>query len=269
MKKNFFKILLFLFLSAIFLSGCDQQSDFVAVKINNLATTADATAPVGAAPLKEQPDNNLVADEQLVSATTSSFTVPQRLELPVLFAQQAPFANWDALHEEACEEASMIMADRYFRQQELNETIMEAEIQKLVNWEAERGYRVDLTAAEVVTVLNNYFGLTARLDQEVTTDKIKYLLAQGSLVLVPAAGRELKNPNFKQPGPIYHMLVIKGYNHKEFITNDPGTRKGNGWVYTYNRLLAAVHDWDHQASAGDMTDEEMSRGQKVMIVVEK
>lgn len=55
----------------------------------------------------------------------------------------------------------------------------------------------------------------------------------------------LGNPYFTPPGPIYHMLVIKGYNLTEFITNDPGTRRGADYVYSYQTLMKAIHDWNN------------------------
>ena len=87
------------------------------------------------------------------------------------------------------------------------------------------------------------------------------------MIIIPAAGRLLGNPYFQTPGPIYHMLVIRGYNATEFITNDPGTKRGDGFKYKYQTLINAIHDWDHQRAEGGMTDEEMAQGNKVMIVV--
>ena len=37
--------------------------------------------------------------------------------------------------------------------------------------------------------------------------QIKEFLMAGKLVIVPAAGRQLGNPYYKAPGPVYHMLV--------------------------------------------------------------
>jgi hypothetical protein len=163
----------------------------------------------------------------------------------------------------------MIMADKYFNQQSLNETIMEDELQKLLAWQNEHGYQLDTTAAETAKILTEYFGLSVRLSRDVTVDRIKYEIAQGNLVIIPAAGRLLNNPNFKAPGPIYHMLVIKGYNSSEFITNDPGTRKGNGYRYSYATILNAIHDWNHELASDGMTDAEMAQGEKVIIVVSR
>jgi hypothetical protein len=195
--------------------------------------------------------------------------MPRSYQLDVSFAQQAPFANWDALHEEACEEASMIMADKFYKTQPLDESIMEEEIQKLIKWESGKGYQLDLTAEETVSVLQLYFGLKAELVSEVTVERIKTEIFKGRLVIIPAAGRLLGNPNFKSPGPIYHMLVIKGWTGSEFVTNDPGTRKGDGYRYNYATLLNAVHDWNPILADGGMTDTEMAQGRKVMIAVSR
>jgi hypothetical protein len=40
------------------------------------------------------------------------------------------------------------------------------------------------------------------------------------------------------------MLVIVGYDSNGFITNDPGTRKGEGYRYSFATLMAAIHDWN-------------------------
>src|SRR5687767_2969126 len=40
--------------------------------------------------------------------------IPGTLSLPVPFTPQAPTGNWDTIHNEACEEASAIMANAYF-----------------------------------------------------------------------------------------------------------------------------------------------------------
>lgn len=256
----------------LLLSGCGKQPELVTVNItpnNTVQTTTATEAKPSANPPKTTVKNPPVTVAPEVPPMQTNVSIPSEYLLKIVFAQQAPFGNWDALHEEACEEASMIMADRYFRQLPLDETIMEAELQKLIKWEEERGYKVDLTAQETVDVLKNYFGRTAHLSTDVTVDQIKYEISQGRPIIIPAAGRELGNPNFKQPGPIYHMLVIKGYNSSQFITNDPGTRKGNSYIYPYNSLMNAIHDWNPALMTdGVMTDVNMAKGAKVIVVVD-
>ena len=272
---------LFAILVAVFLlSGCTPKTSVVTVadEVTNVpAEIATGTDRTKTAPAKNDEQDLIESSdakdaepvELVVTTTPKQFTVPTKLELPVGFAQQAPFANWDTVHEESCEEASMIMAARYFKSQPISEQIMEEELQKILKWEQDQGYQVDLTAAETAKVLKDYYGLTAKVTAEVTVDKIKYELAKGSLVIIPAAGRELKNPNFKVPGPIYHMLLIKGYDSSRFITNDPGTRRGNSYRYSYEDLLQAVHNWNHERALGGMTDAEMAQGERVMIIVSR
>jgi len=193
--------------------------------------------------------------------------VADSLDYKVDFASQAPYGVWDSLHEEACEEAAMIIAVKYFKQEILTPHIMEQGLLNLIDWEQANNYPVDLTATEAKDILVNYFKLKAELVTEVTVDRIKKELTDSKLIIIPAAGRLLGNPYFQTPGPIYHMLVIRGYNATEFITNDPGTKRGDGFKYKYQTLINAIHDWDHQRAEGGMTDEEMAQGNKVMIVV--
>lgn len=256
---------------ALILAGCGKQPEVVTVNITpNAAGPAVSAAKQLAVPPKTTVKTPATPVTTAVPPAPTTAEIPNAYTLKIAFAQQAPFGNWDALHEEACEEASMIMADRYFRQLPLDEAVMETELQKLIKWETDRGYKVDLTAQETVDVLKNYFGRSARLSTDVTVDQIKYEISQGRPVIIPAAGRLLGNPNFKAPGPIYHMLVIKGYNDSQFITNDPGTRKGNGYIYTYNQLMNAIHDWNPTLMTdGVMTDVNMAKGAKVIVVVDK
>lgn len=273
------KRIILVIIAVFLLSGCGQTTRTVSISVEpesvdeeGLATSSQENKPATQVTEEAETSKTEEAEEPLdatINEESKTVEVPAKLELPVLFAQQAPFANWDEVHEETCEEASMIMVARYFKGQPLTETIMEEELQKILKWQEDRGYKVDATAGETIQILKDYFKLEARLSEEVTADRIKYELSQGNLIIVPAAGRELNNPNFKQPGPIYHMLVVKGYNDREFITNDPGTRKGNGYKYSYETLLGATHDWDHELAKDGMTDAEMAQGRKIMVIVEK
>ena len=263
MFKKYSTIFALVIIALFFLSGCGQATPPVLNPAGNSPAKAVTSTPIVKPAVTSSPQ----AVEK--SAEPPAQVLPKSYQLSVAFAQQAPFANWDAVHEEACEEASMIMADKFYKMQPLDESIMEQEIQKLIAWEKDRGYQVDLTADETVSVLKNYFGLKAEIITEVTTERIKTEVFKGRLILVPAAGRLLHNPNFKGAGPIYHMLVVKGWNSKQFVTNDPGTRKGNSYVYDYATLLNAVHDWNPELAQGGMTDEEMARGRQVIIAVSR
>lgn len=184
---------------------------------------------------------------------------PVTLPLKVPFTSQAPLTIWDPLHEEACEEASLLMVYYYRTGQKFASPLeTDTEIKKLIAWEESNGYKVDLTAKELVAVANGYMKLkTGRLIISPTIDQLKAELKAGRPVIVPAAGRELKNPNFTAPGPIYHMLVLKSYDENGFIVNDPGTRRGENYHYGFKTIMDAMHDWD---------PDNILNGQKAVVV---
>ena len=122
------------------------------------------------------------------------------------------------------------------------------------------GYYEDTTAEETAVILREFYGIEkVKLVLSPSVSDIKQALAQGKAVIVPAAGRLLGNPYFQTPGPDYHMLVIKGYTGDgNFITNDPGTRRGENFIYAPEVLMNAIHDWNPA---------DINSGRKVMIVV--
>ena len=184
------------------------------------------------------------------------------INLDVPFTMQAPNQNWNLPYQEFCEEASMVMAAAYTQGKK---TLTPAEADQLMlnvmDYENETfGYYKDTTAAETAEILRNYFQLQdVRLVNNPTEQDFKQALSENKIILVPAAGQLLGNPNFRAPGPPYHMLVIKGYTSTgQFITNDPGTRKGADYPYSADVILEAMHDWNN----GDVES-----GQKVAIIV--
>lgn len=189
--------------------------------------------------------------------------LPESVNLDVPFTPQAPRGNWDLPYKEACEEASVIMAMLYFRgKNAISPQQADGEIVKLVQFVEESGYSIDMTAEETVEVINAYYGdeVEAELVLSFTADDIKRVLAEGNLVVMPFAGRQLDNPHFRAPGPLYHMLTVKGYNKNGFITNDPGTKFGSNFVYSYETIMSANHDWNN----GNVVE-----GKKAMIVMRK
>lgn len=173
--------------------------------------------------------------------------LPNNIFIKVPFGVQAPFANWDQLHEEACEEASLIMMVHFLKNTSIDsQEQMEKEIQDLVSWETAHGYKQDVTMKELAQIAKNYYGLNTTTKYDITVDDIRTELASDHPVIVPAAGKILPNPNFRNGGPNYHNLVITGYDYQEFITNDPGTRNGENFRYSYESLFNAIHDYNSE-----------------------
>ncbi len=200
------------------------------------------------------------------STPTSTPQLPKTFSLKIPFTPQAPTANWDEIHNEACEEASAIMVYKYFSgdtRANLPAEEVETEISKLVEWEKNTfGYFLDINSEETVRLIKEVYGLNAKIIYDVTEKNIKEELVQNHAVILPANGQMLGNPNFRRPGPPYHMLVIKGYDQSGFITNDPGTRKGLNYPYTYDTLYAANGDFNHDTHSVDTS-------KKMLIVVWK
>ena len=194
-------------------------------------------------------------------AWTGNF--PKSLNLAVPFLSQAPTGNWDPVHEEACEEASAIMVNAYYRGRTDKFAPEEGDkaILAMIDFEKKLlGKFEDTTAAETARLIREYYGYKNVLVRPLAkADDIRAALANGHPVIMPAAGKLLGNPFFSNGGPLYHMLVVKGYlANGLFITNDPGTKRGADYVYDPKILLAAAHDWN----GGDVTT-----GKPLMIVI--
>lgn len=180
--------------------------------------------------------------------------LPDEIKLSVPFTPQAPTANWDKLHDEACEEASSIIANAYFSGiTELPPTFVEQEIDKLTKWQIENfGYSFSTTTEETAQMISEVYKLHTEI-VPISLDTIKTALSENKLIILPAQGQKLQNPNFKAPGPIYHMLVITGYTKDNIITNDPGTRKGKNYLYKYDTLYNASGSWNQKLQDVDTT----------------
>ncbi|MFA4843428.1 MAG: C39 family peptidase [Candidatus Margulisiibacteriota bacterium] len=191
---------------------------------------------------------------------------PQKVELEVPFLCQAPFGNWAQPWQDACEEAAIVIALHYVKAYPLDKEAGNQEILGLVKFQEKKyGGHHDLTAKQTAKLMADYYKFkNYEVVYKFNVEDIKRELGTGNLVLAPMAGRLLGNKYYRQPGPAYHFLVFKGYDETtgEFITNDPGTKRGDGYRYKYAVAYNAIHDW-----AG--SKDNITTGRKVMIVVRK
>ena len=201
-----------------------------------------------------------IEEEEIIEEKPKVIELPKEFDIDVPFTPQAPFAIWDETHNDACEETALLMVHKFWVQEPLNQKIAEKEILELVDFQNKNyGDFKNTDAQETAQLIKDFYGYKkVEVSYDITLDDIKRELTQGRPVIVPAAGRLLKNPNFKTPGPLYHNLVVKGYSGERIITNDPGTRLGADYVYDQNILVEAIHDWN---------DGDIYNGRKVMIVV--
>ncbi|TSC65806.1 MAG: Uncharacterized protein G01um101477_330 [Candidatus Doudnabacteria bacterium Gr01-1014_77] len=176
--------------------------------------------------------------------------IPEKFLIEVPFTSQSPFATWDEDENSACEEASLIMAWHWLKGDVIGKippAQAEQEIRGLIAFENEKyGNSFDTSAKDTAqTFIDYYKNKNIKVKYDFTTNEIIEEISKGNIVIVPANGIALNNPNFKQPGPETHMLIVTGYdqNKKEFTTNDPGTRRGQDYIYTYDVLFNAIQDY--------------------------
>jgi len=252
-----YKVIVLAFL-ALFLSGCNKQ-----IKVVN--SNSDFISKPEIININEPSPNNSMEASSTVVTSAPNKTIPEKYYISnIPFSPQAPFANWEEPYAEACEETSVLMAWHFLQnEKDISREQFDLEILKMVSWQINNwGKHSDLTTTETAKLVTDYLNTKAIVRKNISLDDIILELSKNHPVIVPAAGKLLKNPNFKNPGPVYHMLVIRGYNNnkKEFTTNDPGTRKGENYIYTYNVLYDAIHDWN---GSGD----NITGGEKNMLIL--
>jgi hypothetical protein len=180
--------------------------------------------------------------------TPSPTPLPQSILYDVPFTSQAPSGQWNnEIYQNGCEEASMLMAMKWVRGEELTKDEAEREIAAISNYEIELyGHAVDQSAIDTATVMRGYFGYDQiEVVDQASSEKIIIELMKGHIVIAPMNGRLLGNPNFTAPGPLQHMVVVVGYDlsTNEFITNDPGTRNGKQYRYNTQVFDVAMRDY--------------------------
>jgi hypothetical protein len=183
---------------------------------------------------------------QLGSQLGPQSDLPSEINLPVPFFSQAPDANWGIPWQEACEEAASTLAVYYATGKPLSIEQFRADILGLVEWEKKAfGTYVDTTVDQTAQMIRGYFGFSDfEIVDNPTVDQMKRFLANGSVIVAPFSGKDLNNPFYSNGGPIYHMMVIRGYDPQNFITNDVGTKRGENFIYSYALLMETMHDWN-------------------------
>lgn len=195
-----------------------------------------------------------VQTEEIIPAQTEK-QQPEKTPLPqmaiiadVPFTSQAPFGDWaDPKQQHGCEEASLLMARYWIQDKKLTKETALTEIFAMSEYE-EKNYGVvyDLSIADTLKFWREYYGYKKSFTKyDVSAEDIKQEIAAGNPVIVPMDGTILKNPQYTAPGPQRHELVVIGYDNdsKEFITNDPGTRFGEGYRYSYENFMDSIRDY--------------------------
>lgn len=191
--------------------------------------------------------------------------IPQSFKLEVPFTPQAPFGNWANPWQEFCEEAVILMTAKYYinsGQQVIPSPIAGGLMRQIMFWEEKTfGYHENTGTENIARTVKELFGLETKVIEDTTVEKIKEEILRYRPVIIPAAGRLLKNPHFQKGGPLYHTVLVIGYDDSDrtFIVHEPGTRFGREYKYSQQKLFEAIRDWEHDKGLVE---------RKVMVVVE-
>jgi len=171
-------------------------------------------------------------------STTQAVT---RISVP--FIKQAPNNIWTEPWLNACEETSIAMVKNYYSPGTFTDA--KNEIRRIIH--ARRlviGDTLDEDARTIVQIINDYTPFEAEMIENPTLEQLKNELDNGRPIILTADGKALNNPYFLNDGPRYHALVLTGYDDdtNEFISNDPGTRRGLDFRYKYDTIMAAMRD---------------------------
>lgn len=183
------------------------------------------------------------------------------VNLSVPFTSQAPERNWDEPWQDACEEAALLMLDAYEKKYGLSHLFAKDEILKMIAWEDGKKFGQSISIEQIKQIAKEYLLLKgdAKIIENPSVEKLKSLIDSGRPIIAVADGKMLPNPHFRSGGPAYHALIIRGYTNDSFITNDPGTQFGENFLYKYNDLMNAIHDWNN----GDVKN-----GKKAVLVID-
>ncbi|KKT01921.1 MAG: hypothetical protein UV80_C0007G0035 [Candidatus Peregrinibacteria bacterium GW2011_GWF2_43_17] len=255
-NKKTLKILLILIFAIILLGGV-----YVAAKKAYFAYQYDVThSDIVEISLDEieTPKSAPVVEEEIEEPAISAYS--GSINLDIQFYSQAPYADWSLPYQEACEEASLILAYNFVSGISMTKEEFHTELLALIDWETSYfGSYEHTTIAQTAEILTGYYGFD---DWEIltdpTVDDLKVEIAKGNPIVAPFAGRLLGNPNYTGLGPLYHMMVLKGFDDSNIITNDVGTRNGHNYQYSHEVLMDALHDWD---------DIDISFGEKNVLVL--
>lgn len=244
--------LFFSFLITILLTGCV----FNAAKIE--------TPPA-------KPTSAVIPEFKNSEEPKSAPGIQPKVLLEASFQSQAPFGDWAQPWQDACEEASIIVAEFGLKEKSFSKEKMRDEIQKLVDYQNTNfGTYRSTNLKNTAKMARDVYGMETELLENPTVDTLKKRLAAGHFIIAPLAGRLLHNPFFTGVGPVYHMFVIIGFDDddKVFITHEVGTRHGRAYRYPYQTVMKAVHDLPVSVTE-EINEEEILKGRKRVLVTKE
>ncbi len=175
----------------------------------------------------------------------------EMVKIPVPYTSEVPLGSWVKPWNNACEEASMVMAESYyFGNESMTKDVAVKYMLPLFDIENKiYGGNADTDAARTARLLNDYLSVSTTIKTNPTLNDIKSQLRLGRPVISFHYARDIKNPyyHWRVGGSYYHVLLIIGFddNTNEFIINDSGDDKtGAAHRYPYDLIMRTLHDFN-------------------------
>ena len=195
--------------------------------------------------------------------------LPDKHLIETAFVPQSPEKNWDEPWQDACEEASLLTVDYFYKNiSDVDTQTIKEDLLEMIDFEDQQSSTHDMNINQMSFVAQNYLGYTTKTIDNPTADNIKEYIAQDIPIIVPANGKTLyqENKHFSSGGPYYHNLVILGYddNTQKFTVHDVGTQFGAYFKYSYSLLLESIHDFPESNQK-----EDINQGSKRVLILLK
>jgi len=178
---------------------------------------------------------------------------PSAANLQVPFIWEIPDGVWTKPWNGACEEASVMMIDQFYRGRK-EENIGRAESKKIMSplfaiEDKLFGSNADTSATRTLKIIEDYTNFDGKLKFRPTIDDITAELANGHPVISLHYGYDLNNPRhrFRRGSSSFHMMAITGFDAKKglFYVNDPELKRGLDYPYQYATIMASLRDFNH------------------------
>lgn len=137
---------------------------------DTVQNTKEDTAQSNKIEIREEPKQ----ETKIIEKTPVEKPLPAEASIIVPYTRQAPFSVWDALHEDACEEASLLMVKHFLDGTKISDKqSIDNEIIDLVNFEEEKNYKTSITLDELAAIAKSKYGMGGTVKKNITNNDIK------------------------------------------------------------------------------------------------
>lgn len=182
----------------------------------------------------------------------------ETVKINVPYTTEIPLGSWVKPWNNACEEASIIMAESYyFGNKTMDKKTAAKYMSPLFPIEDKIfGSNADTDSARTAKLLNNYLSVVATIKDNPTLEEIKNQLREGKPVVTFHYAKEIKNPNYhwRAGGSYYHVILLVGFddNTNDFFVHDSGDPlTGEFHRYSYSTIMDTLHDFNHKTRKAD------------------